>query len=136
MSITNLSVGIGAVSGFLVLVVGAIAPKPAPIQVHSLEFDGGIVHQERTVITDGETFFAWWRAEVVDAATGDPVPQCSGGGDWPYVAGYRVVDVPLGEWVGRPEDCTLDDLPDQFYLRASWFWGDDQTNARSVIYTR
>ena len=136
MSFTNISVGIGAVSAGLLFVTGSIIPPLPPITVHSLTYDAGVVHQERTVEVDppAVVFWAQWRAEVIDATTDAPVPGCVGSGSWNYEAGYKVVDIPIGEWVGQPITCTPDILPDRFYLRASWYWGEDQTSAESAIY--
>ncbi|MDJ0631057.1 MAG: hypothetical protein QNJ44_22555 [Rhodobacter sp.] len=127
---------LGPLAG-VVLAVGA-APflvEPPAIEVHSLTFGGEMVTQDRTVASESETFFARWRAEVVDVATGAAVPGCKGQGEWDYPAGRKAATMTLPRWVGS-EACTAERLPDQFYLRATWIWGDDQTGAKSRIYQR
>ena len=133
MSFVNTLIG----SSFLVLVgsgiLQAILPGPPPIVVHSLEYADGQVTQKRTVTTDDGVFFAEWRAEVVDSATNIPVADCTGTGSWNYSPGYAAPEMDLATWTGN-DACDADDLPASFYLRATWRWGDDQTNGESQIY--
>lgn len=109
--------------------VNLVLPGPQPIVVHSLTYSDGVVHQERTITTEQPAFFAAWTAQIVDAATGLPVPHCNGSGSWPYPAGYRVADIPLAEWVGNPL-CTPESLDPtkQYRPVAAWYWGEDQTS--------
>lgn len=123
MSLTQTLAGIGVIAGGLVALTGVVIPKVPPIEVHVLEYEAGMVHQDRTVTTDAEFFHASWVAQIQDSG-GRVI--CTGEGSWPYSAGTRIVDIPLDEWVGD-EGC-LDRLTAGPYTPiASWFWGSDQT---------
>lgn len=133
MSVTQTMFG----GGILVVVGSAILqsilPGPSPIVVHSLSYENGFVTQDRTVSADDGVFFAQWRAEVVDVADDYPVANCSGSGSWNYPSGRSAPEMSLPVWTGNPL-CDESQLPDQFYLRATWVWGDDQTSGESIIY--
>ena len=134
MSMLQVSSGVAALAAAGAIAVKAILPGPAPIQVHELRFEAGIVYQDRTVTTNGEAFFAQWAARVEDAETGDVVPWCVGSGAWPYEPGRRSVSLPLPEWVGN-DACTADSLPPGLYVPvAVWSWGDDQTSHRGLAF--
>ena len=135
MSMSQIGIGVGIITSALLVAFNAVLPATPAIQVHSLTISGGVVHQERTITADGEVFYADWRAAVIDAETGEPVPTCDGGGSWPYKVGHMVADIPLDEWVGREGECMIDDLPPRFYLRAIWLWGAEQTTATSEVYS-
>lgn len=107
---------------------------PAPITVHSLTYQSGIVSQDRTIVTDGTSFYAQWAAAVIDTATGEAVPWCTGSGSFPYQPGHKVKEFPLAEWVGNA-NCTADSLnPGTYFLRASWQWGATQTSRDSAAF--
>lgn len=114
----------------LAFAIPPLFPDP-PIVVHSLVYDGGRVTQDRTVTSEGDTFYANWAAIVVDAAG---IPKCSGDGNWAYSVGRRGAEMSLSEWTGD-KDCGSKLIPGQQYrLKASWFWGDDQTSATSAPF--
>ena len=138
MSFAQTSIGVTFLGGVLLAASNAVIPPAPRIQVHSLTYEAGVVHQERTVRVGppATVFWAQWQAEVIDAETEAPVRGCVGNGSWNYAEGYRVFDIPLGEWVGQPITCTPDILPARFYLRASWYWGEDQTSKESAVYER
>ena len=118
-----------------------VGPDATPIVIHSLTFEStedgrGRVIQERTITPpDGASaFYAFWQAEVVDADTGVAVEDCKGSDAWPYTAGHSSPPMSLARWTGG-EMCRQDDLPDTFYLQATWFWGADQVTYKSDVYT-
>lgn len=125
--------------GFLILVgsvtLQSLLPGPAPIVVHDLVYEDGQVTQKRTVTAPDDVFFAQWRAEVVNYETNAPVIACTGSGSWNYSAGYAEPHLSLADWTGNPL-CDVDDLPNSFYLRATWRWGNDQTSKASAVYAK
>lgn len=133
MSVTQTVFG----SGILVVVGSAILqsvlPGPSPIVVHELSYDSGFVTQDRTVSVEDGVFFAQWRAEVVEATSGSLVADCAGEGSWNYTSGRSAPEMTLQRWTGN-EACDESKLPDEFYLRATWVWGDDQTSKESIVY--
>lgn len=134
MSFTHTSIGIAAIVAVGTALIQTIAPETKHITVHEITYDAGMVTQSRTVRTDdGGPFFAEWRAEVIDAETGEPVDACSGSGSWNYNAGHADVSMTLSRWTGT--ECTKHDLPASFSLRATWRWGSDQTSGQSPVYT-
>ena len=109
------------------LITSAVFPEPA-IEVHRLHVEAGMVHQDRTVNSDGPVFWAEWSAEIVDAATGKPVPVCIGSGGWNYSAGRAVYSMTPARWTGN-DACTLEGLsPGTYFPRAVWHWGDEQVS--------
>lgn len=125
------------IGGFALAASWAIdlaVPAPPPITVHSLSYDAGLVTQDRTVIADGEVMLMTWGAQVVNAATGEPVPGCTGSGTWPYEAGRREFSMPLDRWVGSLA-CLPGMLePGQYYLRAVYSWQHDAVTAASPMF--
>jgi hypothetical protein len=119
----------GAVVGGGSAVLQVILPAVPPIQVQSLVYGDGIIHQTRTVTApDGGVFWAQFHAQVIDTNTGKPAPFCDGSGSWNYKAGSATYDIPLPEWVGDAR-CTPESLPSScFRPVATWFWGTDQTS--------
>lgn len=137
MSTAHLVAGVVGASVILQGLVSLALPDLPPIEVHSLTYKDGIVHQDRTVVAEGDTFPAEWRAFVMDANTKQPVDGCSGSGFWPYKAGRRVAEIPLPEWVGS-ETCTreyLASLGGEYYPLASWHWGNDGTSKKGKPFT-
>jgi hypothetical protein len=134
MSVINTAVGgVGAVA-IGTAVLQAVLPGPAPIVVHQLSYEAGIVTQDRTVTTNAPVFFAKWRAQVVNVATGDPLRRCTGGGTWNYKSGRAAYSMPLSQWVGS-DACPASSLPEGAYrLIATWSWGDEQTHAQSPVF--
>ena len=126
MSSFNLTIGIPAMALAGSFVVGMVLPEPDPIEVHDLTYTGGQITQDRTIVSDGELFYADWLAEIVDLATGEVV--CRGSGHFPYPAGRKAAKMTVDVWTGD-EGCLerLDPLR-AYYPRAVWFWGDDQTS--------
>lgn len=131
--ITQSVLGVGIVAAVVAITLKtALSPfAPIPLDVHSLVYEAGTVFQDRTITTDGTAFYAQWAAAVIDVATGDPVPWCSGSGSFPYQPGHKVKEFPLATWVGN-ENCTPENLnPGTYFLRASWQWGTEQTSKDS-----
>ena len=129
-----------AMAGFAVAVavghiaVQAVLPAPAPIIIHGITYDAGMVLQDRTVQTDEAAFFAGWAATVVNAATGESLRWCEGSGAFPYKPGRMVIEFTLPEWTGRAE-CTPESLPPgEYYLRGVWSWGDRQASRESASF--
>jgi hypothetical protein len=136
MSMTHTIAGAGVVGLLISAAIGVVLPKPTPITIHSLTIDdGGVVTQDRTVITQSDAFFATWSAAVMDMASGAPVEGCEGSGTFPYEPGRVAARMPLPRWVGSAT-CTFDALPPgQYQLRAAWYWGGSQTAAVSPVFT-
>ena len=131
MSATHMVVGSSVVAAAVVGVLGLVLPEPQPITVHSISYEDGIVSQDRTVVAEGEAFYASWAAAVMRAEDDTPIAWCNGSGSWPYPTGRRKAAIDLPEWVGS-EECTPDSLPPgEYYLKAAWYWGNNQTSARS-----
>ena len=93
MSMTQTIFAVAAIGLTIGSAVNYVVPNVPPIRVHSLSFDGTVVHQDRTVTTDtGDgVFWAQWNASVVSVKTGQPVDACTGSGSWNYKAGRRDV---------------------------------------------
>ena len=137
MSTIHLAIGMTLAAGVTQAALMVVLPEPEAITVHSLTYIDGVVHQDRTVVAENETFPAEWRAFIMDADTKLPVDGCSGSGFWPYPKGRRVADIPLPEWVGS-ETCTreyLTALGGQYYPLASWHWGNDGTSKKGKTFT-
>lgn len=123
MSTTQMILG----SSVLILVgtslVDLVTPAPLNIVVHDLRYEAGVMHQDRTVISQGgsDVFYAFWAAQILDAKTGEQM--CAGDGSWPYAEGRKVVQIPLNEWVGA--ECDLGS--GEYIPVAAWYWGSDQT---------
>ena len=125
---------VGAVALAATWVIGLAVPAPPPITVHSLSYERGVVTQDRTVVSDDEVMLMAWSAQVVNAATGEPVLGCTGSGTWPYAAGRREFAMPLDRWVGSLA-CMPGMLePGQYYLRAVYSWRDWSTTAASPMF--
>ena len=136
MSMTQTLIGVAVLGPVLAAAVNLAIPTPPPITIHSLSFDGKVVHQDRTVTTDtGDgVFWAQWNASVVSVKTGQPVEACTGSGSWNYKVGRKDVKMDLAKWTGNAA-CNLAALGrGQFYLQATWHWGDDQEQASSPIF--
>ena len=133
MSGFNLTIGIPVMALAGSFVVGAVLPDPDPITVHSLKYESGIIFQDRTVETEGEIFYATWTAEIVAAESDEVV--CRGEGSWPYSAGRREAAIPIDEWVGEAGCLQSLDVSQQYYPRAAWFWGEDQTSHAGEPFT-
>ena len=123
MSLTHTVAGVGVIAGGLVALTGLVIPEVPPIEVHALQYEAGVIHQDRTVTTESEYFFASWRAEIKDQSG---LIVCEGGGTWNYTAGQFVAAIPLDVWVGD-EGCLERLTAGPYTPIASWFWGSDQT---------
>ena len=133
VSMTQTMIGIGVVSAILSGALNIILPAPVPITINSIAFDGVSVNQDRTVRPDNDAgvFWAQWSAQVVEADTRAPLPNCEGSGSKNYAAGRKVVTMSLPVWTGAA-GCTIESLPPgQYRLQATWYWGDQQTAAVS-----
>lgn len=130
MSMANTMIGAAIVGVAMNAIVGAVLPAPTGIQVHGLTYQAGYVTQDRTVLVDGEAFYAQWAASVVDAETGDTVPECAGNGAAPYPPGRKAARFSLADWTGN-EDCTVSVLEPgrRYVLRAVWSWGEKSVSA-------
>ena len=136
MSMTQTIIGVAVIGPALAVALNFVIPNVPPINVHSLSFDGAEVHQDRTVTTDTGTgvFWAQWNASVVSVKTGQPVEACTGSGSWNYKVGRKDVKMDLAKWTGNAA-CNLAALGrGQFFLQATWHWGDDQEQASSPIF--
>ena len=100
MSTIHLAIGMTLAAGVTQAALMVVLPEPEAITVHSLTYIDGVVHQDRTVVAENETFPAEWRAFIMDKATKKPVEGCSGSGFWPYPSGNRVAKIPPAR-VGR-----------------------------------
>lgn len=132
MSTAQLVVGVVAASAMAQGLVSLALPDVSPIEVHSVEYNNGIVTQSRTVTAEGDFFPAEWRAKIYSASTNIPVDGCDGSGFWNYTTGYLDAPIPLHEWVGS-DICTpeyLRSIGGEFYPMASWHWGNDQTKPK------
>lgn len=120
MAQTFAGVGVLAVAGHLAL--NAILPNPPPIEVHSLTYRDGMVHQARTIRpADGRAVAMTWVAEIADAETGLDVPGCHGSGANVYRAGTAEATYPLSEWVGNAACAPAVLEPGRAYiLQAAW----------------
>jgi len=137
MSMTNITVGFGALALITNLVVTTVFPIQSGITVYDVVYAGGQVSQDRLVRAPdhNEAFFASWAATVINADTDDAVPWCDGRGSFPYKAGRKSVTMTLQEWVGSPT-CTAESLPPgNYFLRGVWYWGAAQTSKDSGIFT-
>ena len=121
----------GAAALAVSAVLGFVLPK-APIVINALSYAEGMVTQDRTVTGKGEVFFMGWSAEVVNMATGDPVPWCIGQGSYNYRTGRRVVEFTLPDWVGNAACLPESLLPGRYQLRAIWRAGDVQVIGNSA----
>lgn len=131
MSMTQLGIGIAGLAAVGSLALQMMLPHPVPFVVNEIALVGGVVIQDRTVITDHPAFYAQWAATVEDADTGESLRQCEGSGANSYPPGRKAVHFTLDEWTGRP-GCTLASLPPGRYaLRASWRWGETFTSSKS-----
>ena len=133
MSSFNLTVGIPAMALFGSFMVGAILPEPPPIEVHDLTYSGGVITQDRTISADGELFYADWAAEIVDAQTG--VVVCRGSGHFPYPVGRKAAEMTVDVWTGDVGCLARLDASREYFPRAVWFWGDDQTSHTGENFT-
>lgn len=135
MSFSQTLAGCAIMTSLCTLAIQTIAPAPHPLDVHALRYvhqDGQhYVEQDRTVRTDGPAFFAEWRAEVVSADSGKQV--CGGRGAWNYEPGRGAFRMTLAKWTGDVGCTAL--APGDYFLRATWTWGADQTSARSEPFT-
>jgi len=129
-----------AITGFAAMVavghiaIQAVLPAPVPITIHSIAYRDGTVLQDRTVETDGASFFAGWAATVINSTTGESVRWCEGSGAFPYKSGRITVEFTLPQWTGRAE-CTPESLPPgEYFLRGVWSWGDEQTSRDSAVF--
>jgi hypothetical protein len=128
MSATHVVTGFTLAAAIVQGVILVTFPIP-PIEVHSLNYDAGVIHQDRTITTDSEFFPAEWRATIISAETFLPVAGCTGRGFWNYTEGNRVAELALPVWVGQ-DGCTreyLQMIGGEFYPVASWHWGDEFT---------
>lgn len=135
MSMTNTLIGLAIAGTAMNVIFGTVFPEPTGIKVHELQYSGGFVTQDRTVLTSGKAFYAQWAAMVVDAETGDAVPACSGNGAAPYTPGRKSVKMSLSDWTGN-DDCTADMLETGrlYKLQAVWSWGDESVSASQEFY--
>ena len=131
MSTTQMILGSGVLIFVGTTVVDLVTPAPPNIVVHDLHYEAGVMHQDRTVISDEGTdvFYAFWAAKIIDANTREQM--CAGDGSWPYAAGRKVVQLPLDEWVGA--ECDLG--PGEYIPLAAWYWGSDQTSFTGQPFT-
>jgi len=115
----------------LVLGAASIPQKPRPpIEIHSLEYAGGAIRQDRTVNTSGP-YLAAWEAQIINARTGLIVRNCVGEGIWHYGPGRADPEIPIAEWVGNP----LCELPPGYYqAQAKYEAGQFKTSARSDVF--
>ena len=127
MSFSQTLIGGAGVFGVAMMAFNAVLPGPENIVVHSLEFDGLNVKQDRTVTAEGSHFWASWSASVI-GPDGKALDWCVGSGSWPYETGRKSFDIPLAQWVGS-ESCTPESLPRNVILTpvAVWNWGDQNT---------
>lgn len=135
MQVTTLAMAGVTALGLTGLIQVADNAVPKAISVESLEYHDGYVRQTRTVRSSTPLFYAFWAAAIIDADTGKAAQGCEGGGSWPYEAGEKTVDIPLEVWVGS-ETCTPESLPPgDYFPRAVWSWGTDQTGHDGEIFT-
>jgi len=133
MSMTQLAIGIAAMSAIGSAALQLALPRPVPFEVASLEVKDGAVLQDRTVTTDQPAFYAQWAA-TVETASGDSIRGCEGNGANAYMAGRKVVTFSLEDWTGKPS-CTYASLkPGVYRLRASWHWGEHYTSKTSPTF--
>jgi hypothetical protein len=133
MTMTHLAAGVTGIAMAIAAILGAVVPKPAsppPIVIHSLKYQDGAIIQDRTVSAQGK-FTAIWSAQIVDVATGQPVPECYGTGVWGYAPGAQSPAIPIAEWVGN-DACRLG--PGAYQALASYEAGTFRTTARSDIF--
>jgi hypothetical protein len=130
MSFTQTLIGMGAVGLVAQSLLSAVLPDATGIFVHSLSYDNGMVTQDRTVVTGQPSFYAQWAVNVVDAETGQMVPECAGNGAAPYREGRKSLTFTLSDWTGN-DNCTPDVLIDgrKYELQAVWSWGDKNVSA-------
>ena len=126
------TIGTAVLGPALAVAAGIFLPEPPAITVHSLTYENGIVHQERTIIADAPAFHADWSARVQDQ---DGVTVCEGNGSWAYATGYAVFDIPIDDWVGDPGCLDRLSANHQYRLIAAWNWGDNQTSQVSEPFT-
>lgn len=131
MSTGQTIAGLAALGVAAQVFITSLLPDPPPIEVHSLTYQNGIVHQDRTVNSDVPFFYSKWQAQVVYASSGVAVEGCTGYRAWNYQYGRTVDDKPLAEWVNAP-GCTLS--PGRYRLAASWFFGDAREFYRSEVF--
>jgi len=127
--LTPIVIGLAAAAG-VGRVIDAVAPKPIEVHAVSLtgqcEYDGqsygACISQDRTVTPPGGAteYVAQWRAWLINTATGEVVPGCSGQGSGKYDRGTAVVQLPLHVWIGS-DACRWDTLPPGEYApHAAW----------------
>lgn len=130
MHITQTLVGGAVLGGMLTGLFSFVAPAPAPIVVHSLKYEDGVITQDRTVTT-GAPWLATWKAEIVEYSTGDVVRGCKGDGVWTYTAGRISPSFSLQEWVGSLS-CELQ--PGTYFPRVTYWGGTDKIVARGDVF--
>lgn len=116
------------------LALQAILPQPPAFVVHELNYEAGIVTQDRSIATNEVAFYAQWAVTVEDVETGASVRWCEGAGANAYPPGRRAVQFSLPDWTGRTL-CTPESLPaGRYALRGSWRWGDHYTSVKSNVF--
>lgn len=135
MSFSHTIVGVVALSALGSLATSLILPPPPLIVINSLRYEKGMITQDRTINTEAEVAFMEWRAEIVDAKTGEPVPECQGQGTWNYTAGRKAVPMTLARWTGN-DNCSEKVLtsPEGYFPRATYTWGSNQVVGRDAVF--
>lgn len=135
MSMFNTVIGGAGLVVAATVALQSMLPGPPPFVVNSLNYEAGVVTQDRTITTSAPAFYAAWAATVENADTGESLHWCEGNGANAYPPGRRAVEFSLQDWTGNPL-CTFASLPSGRYaLRASWAWGGQSTAAKSPIFT-
>ena len=130
MSLTQTTIGSAVILAALQSAWVVIGPQPAPIVVHSLQYEAGFITQDRT-ITAQAPWVAVWSADIVDAVSGLPVAGCHGDGNWAYEVGRKAVKMTVQEWVGSA-DCSLPE--GQYFPRATYASGTDRIVVRGDFF--
>jgi hypothetical protein len=135
MSFTHTLVGVVALSAIGTLAANLVLPPPPLIVINSLQYDNGMITQDRTVNSDAEVVFMEWRAEIVDVRSGEPVPECQGQGTWNYASGRKVARMTLARWTGN-DDCAASALtsPEGYFPRATYTWGENQVVGKGAVF--
>lgn len=129
---SQLAIGMAAVSTLLTVALQTVLPDPPRIEVHTISYSAGQITQDRTVNSDAPVFFMRWRAFILDDATGLPIPNCSGSGEFEYPTGRHAKTMPIEVWVGN---ALCRDLPPGRYVpEAIYIWGDDQVRATGAAF--
>lgn len=135
MSFSHTLVGVVALSAIGTMAANLVLPPVPLIVINSLNYENGMITQDRTINTDADVAFMEWRAEIVDVKTGEPVPECQGQGTWNYTAGRKAIPMTLARWTGN-DNCTASVLtsPEGYYPRATYTWGENQVVGKDEVF--